>query len=558
MRSERAPRAKRPDAASPREWLRPPKPVRMPLTQGDAARLCLECHAALPYLLRRARALRRSGAATTSPEADRIVGRFGARIARPFMRRQSIKRDNPPTIPPALESGATTLGDPHVLNDVLTRPVPQDVSRDERATEAPAPAAWTAPVLSGSGDAVVDLREAIRAKLTFTLGRTPETARPRDWFAATALALRERIVAAALASERSVPNKRVYYLSLEFLIGRLMSDALNNLGLTETTRGALRELGIDLDAVQDAEPDAALGNGGLGRLAACFMESMASIGIPAMGYGIRYDHGLFRQSFEDGWQREAPETWLAEGNPWEFARPEATYAVGFGGTVTLSSPEEGVIRRHWQPAETVRAVAHDVPVVGWRGRHVNGLRLWKAEAGEPDRPRPLQRRRPCRRGREREMRAEAITRVLYPSDSLGRGSGAAPAPGVFLHRGLDPGSRGPPRGRARRRPVPAGPRGDPAQRHAPGHRGAGTDARPARRARPLTGSGRGTSPRTRCSYTNHTLLPEALETWPVQLFEQLLPRHMQIIYEINACPGGAGQRGRQGSADAPPTSRRSR
>jgi starch phosphorylase len=148
---------------------------------------------------------------------------------------------------------------------------------------------------------VVDLRESIRAKLTFALGRTPETARPRDWFVATALALRERVVAAALASERSVPNKRVYYLSLEFLIGRLMSDALNNLGLTETTRVALRELGVDLDAVQDAEPDAALGNGGLGRLAACFMESMASIGIPAMGYGIRYDHGLFRQSFEDGW-----------------------------------------------------------------------------------------------------------------------------------------------------------------------------------------------------------------------------------------------------------------
>ena len=174
---------------------------------------------------------------------------------------------------------------------------------------------------------MADLREAILGKLAFAIGKTPATARERDWFAATALALRDRIVEACMAGEQAIPNKRVYYLSLEFLIGRLLSDAMNNLGLAETTaRRPARPRRRSRRGCEGAEPDAALGNGGLGRLAACFMESMASLAIPAVGYGIRYDHGLFRQSLEDGWQREAPETWLAEGNPWEFVRPEATYA----------------------------------------------------------------------------------------------------------------------------------------------------------------------------------------------------------------------------------------
>jgi len=418
-----------------------------------------------------------------------------------------------------------------VLNDVLTPPAQRDALRDDNASEIPAAAAWTAPLLSQTGDAVVDLRESIRAKLTFALGRTPENARPRDWFAATAMALRERIVAACMASEHAVPNKRVYYLSLEFLIGRLMSDAMNNLGLTETTRAALRELGVDLDAVQDAEPDAALGNGGLGRLAACFMDSMASIGIPAVGYGIRYDHGLFRQSFEDGWQREAPETWLAEGNPWEFVRPDAAYTIGFGGTVTLSSPNEGVIRRHWQPAETVRAVAHDIPVVGWRGRHVNRLRLWKAEAGEPvdlarfnggDHVGAVAAR----------MRAEAISRVLYPSDSSADGQElrlrqeyfftSASLQDLIARHVME--------------------RGD--VRSLPDHAAIQlNDTHPAiavpelmrilMEDHDLSWEDAWHVTTNTLNYTNHTLLPEALETWPVELMERLLPRHMQIIYLIN-------------------------
>ncbi|MHC2106820.1 glycogen/starch/alpha-glucan phosphorylase [Methylobacterium sp.] len=417
-----------------------------------------------------------------------------------------------------------------MLNDVLTPPAQRDALRDDAAAELPV-AAWTAPLLSQTGDAVVDLRESIRAKLTFALGRTPESARPRDWFVATAMALRERVVAACMASEKAVPNKRVYYLSLEFLIGRLMSDAMNNLGLTDTTRAALRELGVDLDAVQDAEPDAALGNGGLGRLAACFMDSMASIGIPAIGYGIRYDHGLFRQSFEDGWQREAPETWLAEGNPWEFVRPDATYTIGFGGTVTLSSPGEGVIRRHWQPAETVRAVAHDIPVVGWRGRHVNRLRLWKAEAGEP-----------VDLGRFNDgdhvgavaarMRAEAISRVLYPSDSSADGQElrlrqeyfftSASLQDLIARHVME---RGDVRSLSDHAAIQL------------------NDTHPAiavpelmrilMEDHDLSWEDAWHVTTHTLNYTNHTLLPEALETWPVELMERLLPRHMQIIYLIN-------------------------
>ncbi len=416
-----------------------------------------------------------------------------------------------------------------MLNDVLSPPVTHAATRDE-AGDAPAPMAWK-PALPVSGAAVTDLRESIRAKLAYAVGQSPGTARPRDWFAATALALRERIVSACMAADRGVPNKRVYYLSLEFLIGRLMSDAMNNLGLTETTRAALSELGVDLDAVQDAEPDAALGNGGLGRLAACFMESMASIGIPAIGYGIRYDHGLFRQSFEDGWQREAPETWLSEGNPWEFARREATYRIGFGGHVTLSTTPEGGIRRHWTPAETVEAVAHDVPVVGWKGEHVNRLRLWKSESSAPVDLARFNGGDHVGAVAER-MRAEAISRVLYPSDSSSAGQELRLRQEYFFTS-------------ASIQDLIArhvAERGD--VRSLPDHAAIQlNDTHPAIAVpelmrilledHALSWEDAWHVTTNTLHYTNHTLLPEALETWPVELMERLLPRHMQIIYLIN-------------------------
>ena len=406
-----------------------------------------------------------------------------------------------------------------------------NVPNQKQTSEALAAPARTIPTKVTSGNDVADLREAILAKLAYVIGKAPSNARERDWFAATALALRDRIVDACVDNERAVPNKRVYYLSLEFLIGRLLSDAMNNLGLVATTRAALRELGIDLGDVEAAEPDAALGNGGLGRLAACFMESMASLSIPAIGYGIRYDHGLFRQSLEDGWQKEAPETWLAEGNPWEFVRPEATYTIGFGGHVTMSSVTEGVIRRHWCPAETVRAVAHDVPVVGWRGRHVNTLRLWKAEAETPV---ELERFNGgdhvgAVAGR---ARAEAISRVLYPSDSSAEGQELRLRQEYFFtSASLQD---------LLRRHVAE--RGD--LRSLPDHAAIQlNDTHPAIAVPELMRlllEDHGLNwedawhiTTHTLGYTNHTLLPEALETWPVELMERVLPRHMQIIYLIN-------------------------
>ncbi|WP_375465162.1 glycogen/starch/alpha-glucan phosphorylase [uncultured Methylobacterium sp.] len=437
-----------------------------------------------------------------------------------------------------------------MLKDALTAPAPGDDRADaaDGTVAAPprSPVAWSEPARPASGDAVADLRDAIRAKLAYAIGKTPETARERDWFAATALALRDRIVDAGRAADASVPNKRVYYLSLEFLIGRLLSDAMNNLGLVETTREALRGLGVDLGTVEGAEPDAALGNGGLGRLAACFMESMASIGIPAVGYGIRYDHGLFRQTFEDGWQREAPETWLAEGNPWEFVRPEATYAIGFGGHVTMAAVSDGVIRRHWHPAETVLAVAHDVPVVGWRAKTVNTLRLWKAEAEAPvelaqfnggDHVGAVANR----------MRAEAISRVLYPSDSSTAGQELRLRQEYFFtSASLQD---------LVRRHVAE--RGDIRSLH--DHAAIQlNDTHPAIAVpelmrilledHGLVWEDAWHVTTNTLNYTNHTLLPEALETWPVELMERLLPRHMQIIYLINWMH--LEEQGRHGRHDA--------
>lgn len=393
-------------------------------------------------------------------------------------------------------------------------------------------ATFVKPRQRPDGDAVAQLREDIRTKLVYVLGKTAATARDRDWFAATALALRDRIVDACEQQQTgSVPDKRVYYLSLEFLIGRLLSDAMNNLGLVETTRAALRELGVDLAEVEGAEPDAALGNGGLGRLAACFMESMASLSIPAVGYGIRYDHGIFRQFLEDGWQREAPETWLAEGNPWEFPRPETTYKIGFGGHVTMTSQGDHQIRRHWHPAETVNAVAYDIPVVGWRGKHVNVLRLWKAES---DAPVELARFNAgdhvgAVAGR---ARAEAISRVLYPSDSSAEGQELRLRQEFFFTSASL-------QDLVRRHVAERG-----SLRSLPDHAAIQlNDTHPAIAVPELMrilmedhefsweDAWQITS--NTLHYTNHTLLPEALETWPVELMERLLPRHMQIIYLIN-------------------------
>jgi starch phosphorylase len=378
-----------------------------------------------------------------------------------------------------------------------------------------------------------DLRDAVLAKLTYVVGKDRNSASPRDWFIATALAIRDPIVEQWIASTNANYAKdcrRVYYLSLEFLIGRLLIDALTNLGLTDKMRAALASLDVDLDALRAVEPDAALGNGGLGRLAACFMESMASLSVAAHGYGIRYDHGLFQQAIKEGWQHEYPEDWLSFGNPWEFPRPEVNYRIGFGGSV--ETLQRGSAAQIWRPAEVVEAVAYDTPIVGWRGRYVNTLRLWTARAADPLRL-DVFNQGDYVGALADQVRAEAISKVLYPSDSTPAGQELRLRQEYFFASASL-------QDLIRRHLRQHGDVTELAQKAAIQL----NDTHPAIAVAELMrllvdvyGVKWETAwsiTKATFSYTNHTLLPEALESWPVPLMERLLPRHMQIIYLINA------------------------
>ncbi len=379
------------------------------------------------------------------------------------------------------------------------------------------------------------LQSEILEKLTYSVGKDPIVARPHDWLKATILTVRDRIIDQWMESSRETwrtSNKRVYYLSLEFLIGRLMRDAMSNIGVMEPVRAALKNFNVDLGDLINLEPDAALGNGGLGRLAACFMESMATVNIPAYGYGIRYVHGLFRQEMSEGWQVELPEDWLAHGNPWEFERRESSYEIGFGGHVEPVQEPDGSTRLEWRPAEHLLAVAFDTPIVGWRGKRVNTLRLWSAQPIDPilldkfnagDHIGAL----------EESSRAAAVTRVLYPADSTPSGQELRLRQEFFFS---------------------SASLQDIVRRHMQAYGDLGSlsdkvaiqlnDTHPAISIAELMRilidvHGMAWAPAWKLTkatfgYTNHTLLPEALETWPVGLLERMLPRQMQIIYAINA------------------------
>ena len=366
--------------------------------------------------------------------------------------------------------------------------------------------------------------------LRHRVGKDERAAKPHDWFTATVLALRDDVIDRWMESTRrtyETNGKRVYYLSLEFLIGRLLRDALSNMGVTREMERALRSHGLDLAALEELEPDAALGNGGLGRLAACFMESLASLDIPAYGYGIRYVNGMFRQRIDDGWQVELPETWLTHGNPWEFERRESCYRIGFGGEVVANG--ENV---EWLPAEAVEATAVDTPVVGWRGKRVNTLRLWTASALDPIRLDAFNAGDHFGAMVD-DMRADSLVRVLYPADSSPAGQElrlrqeyfftSASIQDIFRRHVQHCGDV---------RTLP-----DKAAIQLNDTHPAVAVAEIMRllvdvyalefdEAWELT--------RRTVGYTNHTLLPEALESWPLPLFERLLPRHMQIIYAINS------------------------
>ncbi len=386
-----------------------------------------------------------------------------------------------------------------------------------------------------SEEEIAAVRETILAKLTLNSGKSPTDASDRDWFVAAALTARDRIVhhwAETTRRMRVENRKRVYYLSLEFLIGRLLGEVLNNLELTDAFKAALGDLGVDVGDMFAAEPDAALGNGGLGRLAACFMESMATLGIPAVGYGIRYDHGLFRQVIKDGAQQEYPENWLSFGNPWEFERPEVTYDIGFGGFVETTVLSAGGSRSVWHPGEIVQAVAYDTAVVGWKGRHVNPLRLWSARAVDPLRLDVFNAGDHVAALTE-QARAETISKILYPSDETPAGQelrlrqeyffvSASLQDLVARHLHIYGDIRSlPDKAAIQLNDTHPSIAVAELMRMLVDVRGIEWDEAWDITVRTL-------------SYTNHTLLPEALETWSVPLFERMLPRHMQIIYLINA------------------------
>ncbi|MBI1179286.1 MAG: glycogen/starch/alpha-glucan family phosphorylase [Alphaproteobacteria bacterium] len=362
-----------------------------------------------------------------------------------------------------------------------------------------------------------------------SVGKHPATATAGDWFQAVALFLRARMAKRWLGTKRMMHRrdvKTVYYLSMEFLIGRSLKTHLLNLGLESTVRGALADLGVDLEEICEQEYDAALGNGGLGRLAACLMDSLTTLGYPACGYGIRYDHGMFAQGIDKGWQVERPEEWLRHGNPWEFARPHARYRIGFGGRVEHHG---GAAR--WVPEREVEATAYDLQVSGFDQDMVNTLRLWSARAANDLDIGHFNTGDHAGAVRDRTD-SEMLSRVLYPDDSTEQGRELRLRQEYFF--------------------VAASVQ-DILGRYL--ETCTGFDLLPRKAAIQLndTHPALGVAELVRLlvdvhwlpweracalarevfAYTNHTLLPEALETWPVGLLGRVLPRHLEIIYRIN-------------------------
>ncbi|WP_418887851.1 glycogen/starch/alpha-glucan phosphorylase [Mesobacterium pallidum] len=375
-----------------------------------------------------------------------------------------------------------------------------------------------------------DLEAAILRHLVYTIGKDKDHASTHDWRMAASYAVRDAVVDSWFAATRQTyeqKGKRVYYLSMEFLMGRLLDDALVNLGLHDKIKDVLARHGIALDDVIGDEPDAALGNGGLGRLAACFLDSMATLRCPGMGYGIRYEHGLFRQRFEGGRQVETPEDWLTQPHPWEFERPEANYTVPFKGWVETVDG-----RAIWHPSESVLARAYDTPVVGWQGTWANTLRLW---AAHPTELFDLERFNAGDHtaAAAPEALARTLSRVLYPEDTTDSGKELRLKQEFFLTSATlqdmlrrflseyDDLALLPEKVAIQMNdthPALAGP--ELIRLLVDEH---GLDWSDARK---IAGQ---------ClNYTNHTLLPEALERWSTWLMGRVLPRHMQIIERIDA------------------------
>jgi glycogen phosphorylase len=379
-----------------------------------------------------------------------------------------------------------------------------------------------------------EIKRAFVENLCCGLGRLEATATNHDRYVALALTVRDRLFQRTVDSFSHYGRadaRRVAYLSAEFLPGPHLANNLLNLGITEPTREALRELGYDLEEILAQEEEPGLGNGGLGRLASCYMDSLASVEVPAVGYGIRYEFGIFDQVIRDGWQCEVTDKWLRNGNPWEIPRSETAYEVKFGGRTEAGTDEQGRYRVRWIPETEVKGVAYDTPIAGYRVGTCNTLRLWTAESiesfdfaafnhGDYD------------RAVEDKVESETITKVLYPNDEAHRGKVLRLKQQFFftscslqdmlrIHALL----------------------GDKPETFHEKWAVQLNDTHPAIAVAELMrllidehalgwdeawAVTRGTF-----AYTNHTLLPEALEKWTVDLFGSLLPRHLEIVFEIN-------------------------
>jgi len=379
------------------------------------------------------------------------------------------------------------------------------------------------------GADVESLRRSIANHLRYTVSKDSVGASKRDWLVALSMAVRDRLVERwmdTVQRQNKQNVKRICYLSMEFLPGRTLSNALLALGLHDECHDALRELGLDLDELAALEHDPALGNGGLGRLAACFLDSMSTLGIPGLGYGIRYEYGLFAQRLHEGRQVEYPDHWLVAGNPWEFVRPEIKYTIQFGGRVEYHGKSVS-----WIDTDDVLAMAYDTFVPGFDTPAVNTLRLWSATATEAL-DLSLFNQGNFTAAVEAKNTSENVSRVLYPDDSTEHGRELRLQQGYFFA---------------------SASLQDMLRRHFDVHKGVEqladklaihlNDTHPAFAVPELmrllvdVHQVSWTLAWRLCtrifSYTNHTLMAEALETWPVAMLERVLPRHMKIIFDIN-------------------------
>ena len=381
---------------------------------------------------------------------------------------------------------------------------------------------------------VADLKQSFVDNLVCALGRGPKLATRHDLYVALALTVRDRVLDKSVQTmgELAGPTSRVVaYLSAEFLPGPHLMNNLLNLGIVEPMRQALVELDLDLDAVAEEEEEPGLGNGGLGRLASCYMDSMASLDVPAIGYGIRYEFGIFDQTIKDGWQAEITDKWLQCGNPWEIARPEVACEVPFGGRTERWTDDHGRLRVRWVPRDVVKGVAYDTPILGYRVRTCNTLRLWKAEAVESFDVEAFN-HGDYHRAVEDKMASENITKVLYPNDEVAQGKILRlQQQFFFVSCSLQD--------MVRRHLL----LGRPLERFHETWAVQLNDTHPAIAVAELMRllvddhmlpwATAWAVTQKALGYTYHTLLPEALEKWSVELLGGLLPRHLEIIYEIN-------------------------